>query len=170
MEIHFCTQSVWAIAPDLNVASSVFRSLVSFWEAPWQFLVCYVQEITTTTGGVFVMYYHSTVIIATVSYHYCSYSYYRYIHLHRYTHCYCTLTYDSSITFIIFYFKISRNFAFLKNIKSVHLCYFWTHLFCCRQINILSLIFDHQQQVHKPSSCYQTKGPLKYGTISGVGW
>ena len=50
--IHYYTQSVWAIALDLNMVYSVFLSLISFLEAPWYGLVCYVQSIITKTRGI----------------------------------------------------------------------------------------------------------------------
>ena len=71
--------------------------------------------------------------------------------------------------FIMFYFKLSREFDFITNIESVHLWYFQTQLICSRQSNPLPSIFDNQQQVQKPSSCYQTKRPLKDGELPGVG-
>ena len=49
--IHYCTQSVWVISLSMKVAYSVFRSVISFRKFPWYFLVCYIQEIITTTRG-----------------------------------------------------------------------------------------------------------------------
>ena len=66
---------------------------------------------------------------------YFSYLYYREMHLRTYIHLYFPLTYNNSPIFIICYIKISRNFAFLTNIKYVHLWYFQTQLFCRCQRN-----------------------------------
>ena len=138
---------MWLIALDLNVASSEFWLLISFIEAPWYCLFCYVQKITTTTKVLFGIYFHYTVIFATVSYQYCSYLNYLKIHLRTYIRCYCQLTYDYSVIFNMFYFKLSPNFTFLTNIESVHLWYFWAQQSSSIQRNPLSSIFDHQQQV-----------------------
>ena len=110
------------------------------------------------------------VIIATVSNQYYSYLYYRKIHLRGYIHCYRQLTHDCFVILNMFYFKLSWNFDFLTNIESVHLWVFLTQLFRSRLRNPLPSIFDHQQQVHKSSSCYQTKLPLKEGALLGVHW
>ena len=116
----------------------------------------------------FVTYFSYTVNIATVSYQYCSYLYYCKIHQCRYIHWYCALNYNDFVIFIMFYFKMSQNFAFLTQIESVHLCYFWTQQFCSRQRNSLFSIFDPQQQVQRSSSWYHTKQPLKDGALSGL--
>ena len=127
-----------------------------------------MQAINTTSRGLFVTHCRYTVNIATVSDQYCPYLYYHKIHLCRYICCYYQPMYNNSVIFIIFYFKLSRNFYFIKNIKSIICGILETQLIFSRQINPLTLIFDHQQ-VQKPSSYYQTKQPLKYGSLSGVG-
>ena len=99
-----------------------------------------MEEITTTTRHLSVAHFHYTVIIATVSYQYCSYLYYCDIHQRRYICFYCPLAYNGSVILIIFYYKLSQNFAFLTNIEYVHLCYFWTQQFRSRQRNSLLLI------------------------------
>ena len=70
-----------------------------------------------------------------VSYQYCSYSYDIKINLCRFIFWYCTLIYDNSIIFIMFYFKPSRNIAFITNLESVPLWYFRTQFFAAIQIN-----------------------------------
>ena len=115
------------------------------------------------------MYFHYTVIIATLTYQYCSYLYYIKIHLRTYIWWYFQLTYDDFVTFIRFYCKLSQNFADITNIESVHLWYFLAQKFSGRQGNPLSSIFDHQW-VPKPSSSYQNKRPLKYRAPSRVNW
>ena len=93
-----------------------------------------------------------------MSYQYCSYLYYCDIHLHRYIRCYCQFTYNDSVILIMFYFKLSRKFSFLTNIKSSHLWYFWTQLFAAdKEIhNFLFLVinnnFRNQVPVIKPSN------------------
>ena len=113
-------------------------------------------------------YCRSAVIISTLSYQYCYYSYYHKIHLRRYICCCCLLTYYNSITFIIFYYKLSQNLAFLKNVEPVHLWYFRTKQFYCRQRNVLPLIFDHQQQVQKPSPVIKPSGHWKTEHYQGL--
>ena len=71
------------------------------------------------------MYFRYTVIFFTVSYQYCSYSYNHDIHERKCIYSYCLLTYDNSVIFIMFYFKLSRGF-FLTNVELVHLYYFQT--------------------------------------------
>ena len=107
----------------------------------------------TTTRGLYVMYFFSTVNIATVSYQYCSYLYYHNIHLCRYICCYCPLTYNDYVILNMLYFKLSLNFHFLTCIESVTLWYFQTQCFCSLKRNPQPSIFDHQQQVQKPSAC-----------------
>ena len=136
----------------------------------WYCLVCCVQATITTTRGLFLIYYHYSVIISMVRYQYCSCLYYHEIHHRRYFFWYCTLTYDDYVIFIVFYLKLSRIFDFITNIESIHWCYFWTQQFCNRQRNSLFSIFDPQQQVHISSSCYHTKKPLKCGALSEVDW
>ena len=131
--IQYCTQLVLAIALDLNMVSYIFWLLISFAEVPWWWLVCYVQAIITTTRDLFVTYCCPIVNIKKVSYRYCSYLCYCQIHLSRYICCYSPLFYDEPLIVIMFYFKLSRNFAFLNNIKSIHLWYFQTQRFCNRQ-------------------------------------
>ena len=43
--------------------------------------------------------------------------------MRRYIFWYCLLTYDKYVIFIILYFKLPRNFAFITNIESTHLWY-----------------------------------------------
>ena len=74
--------------------------------------------------GLFVKYFHYTVIIAMVSYQYFSYLYYYDMHQCRYICCYFTLTYDDSVIYIMFHLKLSQSLFFLTNIEYVHLCYF----------------------------------------------
>ena len=88
--IHYCNQPVLAIALELNVESSVLRFLISFWEAPWWSLVCYVLAITNTVRGLFVTYSCYTFNIYMVSYQYSSYLFFRKIHLLTFICCYCT--------------------------------------------------------------------------------
>ena len=104
-----------------------------------------------------------------MSYQYCSYLCYCDIHQRRYICCNFTFTYNDSFILIMFYYKLSQNFAFLTNIEYVHLCYFWTQQFWSRQRNSLLLVFDPQQQVQISSSCSHTKQPLKYGALLGIG-
>ena len=54
------------------------------------------------------MYCHYTFIITMVSYQYFSYLYYHNIQQRRYICCYCPLTYNDSVIFIMFYFKLSQ--------------------------------------------------------------
>ena len=90
-----------------------------------------------------------TVNITTINYWYCYYLYYREIHQCRYIHWYFALTYKYFVIFIMLYFKLSPNFAFLTQIESVHLCYFQTQRFCSRQRNSLFSILYPQQQVQR---------------------
>ena len=69
------------------------------------------------------------------------YSGYRKIYLCRYICCCWPLAYNDSVIHIVFYFKMSRNFAFLTNIESIHLCYLWTQIFRRWQRKSLPLIF-----------------------------
>ena len=161
LAIHYCTQSVWAITLDLIMVSSVFWSLISFLEAPWWYLVCYVQATATTTRGLFVTYFLYTFIITMVSYQYFSYLYYLEIHLLRYICCYCPLTYGNSVIFIMFNFTLSHNFSFFTNILFVHFWYFRTQLSCSRQRNPKVSIFNHQQQVQKLGYDYPNKATTK---------
>ena len=107
LAIYYCTKSVWFITLDLNVVSSLFGFLIACQWSPWYFLVCYVQDITPKTRGLFVTYFHYTVIIATVSYQYCSYLWYRDIHMRTYTHFYFPLNYYNRVILDIFHFKLS---------------------------------------------------------------
>ena len=65
-----------------------------------------------TTMGLFVKYFHYTVIIAMVSYQYFSYLYYYDMHQCRYICCYFTLTYDDSVIYIMFHLKLSQSLCF----------------------------------------------------------
>ena len=126
------------------MASSVFRSLISFWDPPWYFLVCYVQSIINTSRVLLnlsfkvqngsqriVTYFRPTVNIDTTSYQICFYFYYCKIHLRRYIDWYCLLIYEDSIIFIImFYIKLSQNIVFIRNIESILLWYLQTKHFC----------------------------------------
>ena len=53
-------------------------------------------ENITIWRGLFVTYYPTTVIIATVSYKYCYYLYYINIHLCRFIFWYCTVIYENN--------------------------------------------------------------------------
>ena len=109
--------------------SYLFWSLVSFWKASWYCLVCCVQAISTTTRGLFCTYCRYTVNIFTVRYQYCSYFYYGKICLRRYISWYFQLTYNDFVIFIMYYFKLSRNYAFITNIVSVHMWYLREQIF-----------------------------------------
>ena len=54
LAIHYCNQLVLEIVMDLNMASSLLQLLISFLEAFWWVLVCYVLAITMTVRGLFV--------------------------------------------------------------------------------------------------------------------
>ena len=77
-----------------------------------------------------------------MSYQYRSYLYYWEIHLCMYICYFCPLIYDYSVIFIMFDIKLPQN-LFLTNIESISLWYFWTQLFCSRQNNPQTIIFDH---------------------------
>ena len=111
-----------------------------------------MQAITTSTRGLFVTYFCSTVNIDTASYQYCSYLYYQEKHLRKYICFYCRLTYDDYVILNVFYFEMHISFHFSQ--ITVQLWYFWTQAFNSRQRNPQPSMFDHQKQVQKPSSCY----------------
>ena len=165
--MHYCTQSVWEFSLGLNVVSSIFRLLISFQEAPWQCLVCYVISISTTTRALFATCCRSTVIIATVSYHYCSYLYYCGIHLRRYIFWYFPLIYNYSGIFIICYLKLQQNITFLKNINSVSFVVFLNTTMY--QHTKKSTSFDSWSSMTLVS-VIEIRRPLKYRALSGVGW
>ena len=107
---------------------------------------------------------------STVSYQYCSYLYHREIHLCRYIHWYCPLTYKVYIIPIMFYLKMSQIFAFLTNIKSVHLQYFRNTTFFWqtkKSINFDFLIIYSKCRNQVPFT--KTKQPMKHGSLSAVG-
>ena len=75
--------------------------------------------------------------------------------MRRYILWWCPFTYDNTLIFIMFYIKMSRIFSSLKNIKSVNLWKFWTHLFRSSQGNPQPLILNQQGQVHSKTEHYQ---------------
>ena len=128
--MHYCTQSAWSIALDLNVASSVFRSLIWFIEYPWYCLVCDVQEVITTTRDLLKWSSLSVKWFTRDCYVLRFYSQYCYSKLSKWfsfilsqdTHeevhlLIFLLTYNNIIILIMFYIKLSQNFALLTNIE-----------------------------------------------------
>ena len=112
----------------------------------------------------------STVNTVTVSYQNCFYSYYCEIHLRRYIIWYCPLTYDNSLIFIMFYIKLSRNFAFLTNIGSFF-CGILEHNVFAAVKEIHTLIFlINNNKWRNQITVTQTKQPLKDAALLGVIW
>ena len=154
---------MWEISLDLNVASSIFLPLISFQEASWYFLVCYVQSIITKTRALLkwsslcakqsqriVMYCCSTINITTVSYQNISHLYYRKIHLKRYISYYFTLNYDGYLILDIFYIKLSWTF-FSQKYWICSFVVFSNIAFLQQSKKSTNFDYSQQQQIQKPN-------------------
>ena len=106
--MYYFNHPVLEISLKLNVAYSVLRSLISFQEAPWYGLVCYVQAINTTWWGYCVTSISLTIHIATVSYQYKSSLCYRKVHLIRFISCCCTYIYKKCVLYYVQFIIITK--------------------------------------------------------------
>ena len=161
MATYYCNQSVWPIDLDLNVASYVFWSLIWFWEAPWQGLVCFVLEITTTGKGpvCYVLTFYSQYLYSESSILFFILNDHK-IHLLRLILCYCTLIYDKSVIIIMFYFKSSHNFVLFTNYEYFPLWYF--------EHNIL--MQTNKSTTFQFPIIHKIAIPMRHGELLGVGW
>ena len=55
----------------------------------------------------------------------------------------------------MFYSKLSHNFIFHTNIEFIHFWYFLAQMFFQQTNKYITFDLHHQQQVQKPSYCYQ---------------
>ena len=153
------------ISFEMNMAYSVFQFQVSFWEAPWSCLVCYVQSVITTTRGHLSWSFLSSkqctaycfVFPFSIQYHYSGLTIFYFYIIVRYT-CIGTFAY-------IFHWRttilLNSSYFILNCHKTLFYHKYWTCSFVVFSNTIVfyssernpQLRFLIKKQVQKPNSC-----------------
>ena len=150
---------------DLNMVSSVFRSLISFQNVPEYCLVFYVQAVITTTRFFLKLSSLSAKLYTVDCYVLPFYSIYRHNYLsmllpfllmqHTTVEFIFLLSYIDfqRFCFTLFYIKLWWNFVFLANIKSVLSCIF-KYNFLQQSRKSIHYNFYQQQNLKIPNSYF----------------
>ena len=160
------------------MASCVFLSLILFREAPWYFLVWYVQEIITTTKVLLKLsslcskqYTDNFYLLPFYNqYHYGElskflYLYYHEIHLWSYICCYFTLTGDDSLILNMFYIYLSHNINFYQ-ILNLLFCGIFEHIVFVAVKDIDKLQFLSTTTTNKNQiPIIKSKQPTEYSIV-----